>query len=90
MVPLGDQPRALGPHLDYYPDNAARVEFHETYGPAVWLTNQTEANILMGDFDGEGMEFKILLGVWKPLSPNPICDYPLAAMDASTARWVAH
>ena len=30
---FGDQPRALGPHLDYYQDDAARLEFHKDRPP---------------------------------------------------------
>ena len=81
----GDQPKALGPHLDYHPNATARLQFHEEFGPPIWFTNQSEANILMGNSDEhESLEFKVLLGVWKPLNHNPICDFPLAVMDART------
>ena len=29
----GDQPRALGPHLDFYQDDATRLEFHKDKPP---------------------------------------------------------
>ena len=29
----GDQPRALGPHLDFYQDDATRMEFHKDKPP---------------------------------------------------------
>ena len=81
----GDQPKALGPHLDYHPNATARLQFHEEFGPPIWFTNQSEANILMGNSDEhESLEFKVLLGVWKPLNHNSICDFPLAVMDART------
>merc|ERR1712029_1069656 len=41
-------------------------------------------NILMGQFDTEDYKFGTLLGVWKPLTPSKVCDYPLGVMDAST------
>ena len=81
---IGDQPKALGPHLDYHPDKSMRLDFHRENGPPIWFTNKTEGNILMGDLDEEGYQFRTLLGVWKPLSPAKVCDYPLAVMDART------
>jgi len=80
----GDQPKALGPHLDYHPNATARRQFHEEFGAPIWFSDQSEANILMGDHDKDGLEFKTLLGVWKPVISKPICDFPLAVMDART------
>ena len=74
----GDQPKALGPHLDYHPNATARRQFHEEFGAPIWFSDQSEANILMGDHDKDGLEFKTLLGVWKPVISKPICDFPLA------------
>jgi hypothetical protein len=35
--------------------------------------------------DEEDEELKVLLGIWKPIGmTTPICDHPLAIMDAST------
>ena len=86
----GDQPPALISHLDYHQDKDLRVEFHKNR-PALpeWLTrltNKTESNYLMGLFDTENEKFKVMLGVWKPISPEKVCDKPLAVMDARTFK----
>ena len=72
--------------MDYHPDKSLRLKFHRENGPPIWFTNKTEGNILMGDLDEEGYQFRTLLGVWKPLSPAKVCDYPLAVMDARTFK----
>ena len=33
---------------------------------------------------------EILLGIWKPISLSPVCDYPLAVMDSSTLDFDHH
>ena len=38
----------------------------------------------MGHLDNEDSKFKVLLGVWKPIIPEKVYDYPLAVMDART------
>ena len=47
------------------------------------------------DFDSEIKHVNfllsdILLGVWKPISLSPVCDYPLAMMDSSTLDFDHH
>eukprot|EP00091_Calanus_sinicus_P004633 TRINITY_DN14972_c0_g1_i1.p1 TRINITY_DN14972_c0_g1~~TRINITY_DN14972_c0_g1_i1.p1 ORF type:complete len:268 (-),score=51.45 TRINITY_DN14972_c0_g1_i1:88-891(-) len=80
---LGDQPRAVGgPHLDYYQDDEARVEFHTEY-PELDV-DKSEPKLMMGKLDDEDHKLGVILGVWKPLSPEKVCDYPLAVMDART------
>lgn len=36
----------------------------------------------MGDMDGDHGKLGALLGIWKPIHPSKVCDYPLAVMDA--------
>jgi len=80
---LGDQPRAVGgPHLDYFQDDEARVEFHKEF-PEMDV-DRSEAKLMMGKLDDEDHKLGVILGVWKPLSPAKVCDYPLAIMDART------
>ena len=80
---LGDQPRAVGgPHLDYYQDDEARLEFHKEF-PEIDVP-RSEAKLMMEKLDDEDHKLGVILGVWKPLSPAKVCDYPLALMDART------
>jgi len=82
---FGDQPRAVGgPHLDYHQDDQARLEFHKEFPELD--SERSEPKILMGKMNQDGLEMKVLLGVWKPLYPAKICDYPLALMDARTFK----
>merc|ERR1711983_5919 len=82
-----DQPAAPAPHLDYYQDDEARLEFHKT-NPLIDLKysekNVSENHVLTGYYDTEDLKVGVMLGVWKPLSPTQICDKPLAVMDART------
>lgn len=45
-------------------------------------TSVVEARLLMGLEDTKEHKLGVLLGIWKPLSPAAVCDYPLAVMDA--------
>lgn len=80
---FGDQPAAIdGPHLDYTQNDTAREQFHKEY-PVNSLVKEHLA--LMGKWDTEEEEVTSLLGIWKPvLMSNPVCDHPLAVMDART------
>ena len=49
-----------------------------------WITNFTEPNVLMGHFDDDDNKLGVLLGLWKPIHPEFVCDWPLAIMDART------
>ena len=83
---FGDQPRAVGgPHLDYYQDDQARLEFHKEF-PEMDGEPGRELRMLMGKMNKDDLEMKVLLGVWKPLHPAKVCDYPLALMDARTFK----
>jgi len=80
---FGDQPRAVGgPHLDYYQDDEARIEFHKEFPE--FEDSRSEAKLMMEKLDDEDHKLGVILGVWKPLSPEKVCDYPLALMDART------
>ena len=68
--------RALGPpHLDYYQDDEARLEFHKT-NPLLDLSyserNVSEGHVLTGYFDTEDLKVGVMLGVWKPLNPTQV------------------
>jgi len=83
----GDQPVAPSPHLDYFQDDEARHEFHKTFpliNPEHSERNVSEGHVLTGHYDTEDLEARVMLGVWKPLSPTEVCDFPLAVMDART------
>merc|ERR1712079_825148 len=84
---FGDQPRSLGPHLDFHQSDKLREEFykvHDLPGKHLEQMNKTEPHALMGDHDTEDEKLGVMLGIWKPLYPSEVCDYPLAVMDAST------
>ena len=75
----GSQPPAISaPHLDYHQNDTLRAIFHKT-DPAF---PNSEADILLGKKDNEDSKLAVMLGVWKPLYPDTICDHPLAVMDA--------
>ena len=80
---FGDQPAAIdGPHLDYTQNDTAREEFHKEYPVNEYVKEQLA---LSGEWDTEEEEVVALLGLWKPvLMNNPVCDHPLAVMDART------
>lgn len=81
-----DQPRAVdNVHIDYHQNYTERVNFHQEYS-AEPCAEPCEAKIMMGDNDDEDGEFKVLLGIWKPIFPETVCDYPLAVMDARTFK----
>jgi len=81
-----DQPTAQGPHLDYHQSDKLRREFHQVKPPIVpdSAFDKVESKILMGSMDNEDSKLGVLLGVWKPIYPEEICDRPLAVMDART------
>jgi len=82
---FGDQPAAPAPHLDYHQNDTERKIFYESYNlPVPFGDNKNEPNVLMGVFDKEDEKLGVMLGVWKPIQPDQICDLPLAIMDART------
>jgi len=82
-----DQPPAAAPHLDYFQGDEERQKFHQVYPSLIFeAKNKTEQKILLGDWDTENEKLGVILGVWKPLYPNPICDKPLAVMDARSFK----
>ena len=79
-----DQPRAVdGPHLDYHQNDTERTKFHDKHGLG-YCPDDCEARLLLGQKNGDQGEFKVLLGIWKPIHPQKICDFPLALVDART------
>ena len=84
-----DQPTANGPHLDYHQNDSLRKEFHAekpVMVPDNEYASRVESSILMGSLDTEESKLGVLLGVWKPIFPEKICDHPLAIMDARTFK----
>jgi len=82
---FGDQPAAPAPHLDYHQNDTEREIFYDSYDlPVPFGDNKNEPNVLMGVFDNEDEKLGVMLGVWKPIQPDQICDLPLAIMDART------
>jgi len=80
-----DQPKAVGgPHLDYHQNKTARVEFHKEFPVQDIFLGINEPKILLGKLDDEESKFKVMLGVWKPIYPDAVCDHPLAVMDVRT------
>ena len=79
----GDQPRALGPHLDYHQDDAEREKFYQQF-PLPTFSNRTEPHVLTGALDTQQEKLGVMLGLWVPLYPQQVMDYPLAVMDATT------
>ena len=78
---FGDQPPAVGhPHLDFHQNDTARLQFHTEFPPL----KGTEAELLIGGGDNHDGKLEVVLGVWKPLYPNAVCDFPLTVMDART------
>ena len=64
--------RAPAPHLDYYQDDEARLEFHKTnplIDPSYAERNVSEGHVLTGYYDTEDLKVGVMLGVWKPLNP---------------------
>jgi len=70
-------------HSDYHQNFTERVKFHKET-PLESCAEPCVEKILMGQEDKEDEEFKILLGLWKPIGPAEVCDFPLALIDAST------
>lgn len=67
--------RAPSPHLDYFQDDEARHEFHKTFpliNPEHSERNVSEGHVLTGHYDTEDLEARVMLGVWKPLSPTEV------------------
>ena len=77
----GDAPPAIDtPHLDLHQNDTARVIFHKTDA----AFPGSEADILLGNKDDEDSKLAVILGLWKPIHPDTVCDHPLAVMDART------
>ena len=79
---LGDQPAAIdAPHLDYSQNDSERQRFHEVFPPNAFEYSP-EVHILLGRNDTADEQFRVMLGVWKPLTDA--CRHPLALMDGRT------
>lgn len=70
-----------GPHLDFSPDDAVREKFHEEHEIH---TEHVITRCIMGYCDNNEEELRLVLGAWVPTMSTPVCDKPLAIMDAST------
>ena len=67
--------RAPAPHLDYFQDDEARLEFHKTFPlikPELSERNVSEGHVLTGHYDTEDLKVGVMLGVWKPLHPTQV------------------
>jgi hypothetical protein len=70
------------PHLDLFPDDEYRNRFYEEHGVE---ENQMLLKCLLGHCDTEDDELGVILGAWVPVMRTPVCDKPLAMMDASSS-----
>lgn len=69
-----------GIHLDVTQNDALRSKFHEEFP-----TGAPVDKIMIGMMDTDEDEFRVLLGIWKPINmKTPVGDSPLAVMDASS------
>ena len=67
----GDQPRALGPHLDYHQDDQERSMFYQQF-PLPSFSTRTEPHALTGGLDTDQEKLGVLLGLWVPLYPKQV------------------
>ena len=67
--------RAPAPHLDYHQNDTERELFYQQYDkPVVPGDNdkKLEPSALLGEYDTDDEKLGVMLGVWKPLHPNPV------------------
>ena len=58
---------------EFHQGDEEREKFHQVYPPPSYdPKNKTEAHILLGEWDTENEKLGVILGVWKPLHPNPV------------------
>jgi len=83
-----DQPPAPIPHLDFNQNDEEREKFYKDLEFPRNPSNpeKNEAGHLVGEFDTPEMKHRVMLGLWKPLSPEKICDRPLMVMDRRTFK----
>ena len=68
--------RAPAPHLDYHQNDQLRQEFFTTRPlPVILGDKRNEPNLLMGEWDSDDYKFEVLLGVWKPISPEKVSGF---------------
>jgi len=70
------------PHIDYVPSDEMREAFHAK-NPV--HKNQKLMPCLLGQCDTEEDQLGMILGAWVPTMKTPVCDKPLAIMDASSS-----
>ena len=64
---------APAPHLDYHQNDTEREIFYQQYDkPQEFGGTKVEPNALLGDYDTTDEKIGVMLGVWKPLHPNPV------------------
>jgi hypothetical protein len=73
-----------GVHTDYHWNDTARAVFFDKHGID---PNNKEVMSIFGKLDTDEDEMRVMLGIWKPIDMStPVCDKPMAVMDASTFR----
>ena len=81
MIDLID--RAPAPHLDYHQSDQLRREFYKTRPlPVFYGDKKNEPNLLMGEWDTDDYKFEVMLGLWKPISPDKVKEVQILDMDA--------
>lgn len=70
-----------GPHLDFSPDDALRENFHQEHEVHA---EHVITRCMLGHCDNSEEELRLVLGAWVPTMSTPVCDKPLAFIDAST------
>jgi len=83
---LNDQPIIPdGIHLDYTQNDTTREQFYSQYPLLNDEEVTTQLPFLLGHNDTVTEKLAMVLGVWKPIHmTSPVCDHPLAIMDART------
>jgi len=64
-------------------DDAEREKFYQQFSLPTF-SKRTEPHVLTGVLDTEQEKLGVMLGLWIPLYPKQVMDYPLAVMDART------
>jgi len=81
---MSDEPVLVNSvHLDYAQNDTVRDDFYAEYG-FDGIVKETGIDLSGGEDNGTE-KLAAILGVWKPIYMNsPVCDHPLAIMDART------
>ena len=61
------------PHLDYHQSDTEREIFYQQYDkPSGFGDKKVEVLAMLGEYDTPDDKLRVILGVWKPLHPNPV------------------